>query len=81
MSPAGRTVTVRVKPRAHRDEVRAGADGTLEVRVTAPPADGKANERMLRLLARHLGVAPTHLRIVSGHRGRLKRVLVDPPHA
>lgn len=79
MSAGGRTITVSVKPRAHRDEVRTAADGRLEVRVTAPPANGAANARMLRVLARHLGVAPTHLRIAAGHRGRHKRVVVIAP--
>lgn len=80
MTAADRSViTVRVKPRAHRDEVRRDASGEFEVRIAAPPAEGAANERLLRVLAEHLGIARTRLRIVSGRGSRLKRIAVDAP--
>lgn len=73
-------ITVRVKPRAHRDEIRAGAAGELEIRVAAVPIGGAANERLLRVLADYLDIPASRLRIVSGRTGRRKRIAIrDAP--
>jgi uncharacterized protein len=68
---------VRLQPRAHRDEIVGERDGVLVVRVTAPPVGGKANEALCRLVAKHVGVAPSRVSIVRGHRSRDKVVRVD----
>jgi hypothetical protein len=69
-------LTVEVRPRAGRDEI-AGWQGTrLRVRVTAPPADGAANEALRALLADRLGCAPSRVEIVRGHTARTKIVRV-----
>ncbi len=68
---------VRLTPRAGRDRVDGvGEDGMLRVRVAAPPADGAANEALVRLLADVLGVAPSEIRIVAGRTTRRKIVAV-----
>jgi uncharacterized protein len=57
---------------------RAGADGReeLEVRVAAAPADGAANEAVVKLLAEALGISRAEVRIVSGASSRHKRVAI-----
>ena len=72
---------VRVTPRSARPGIgawRAGADGReeLEVRVAAAPADGAANEAVLRLLAKSLGVSRSDLAIIAGETSRHKRIAV-----
>jgi len=70
-------ITVRLTPRAARDEL-VGFDGaTLRVRVTAPPVDGRANEALARLLAGRLDVPRSAVRVVSGHTARQKIVEVE----
>jgi uncharacterized protein YggU (UPF0235/DUF167 family) len=54
-----------------------GTQGELRVRVSAAPADGAANESLVRLLADQLGVPRTRLRIVRGLAARTKVVAVD----
>ena len=49
---------------------------SLKVRLNASPIDGKANDRLIRLLAGCLGVAPSQTRIVRGRPAREKQVLV-----
>ena len=68
---------VRVVPRARRNAVEVTEDGSLRVRVTAAPADGKANEALVSLLSKRLRVPKSSVRIVRGHRARNKVVEVD----
>ena len=72
-------LAIRVTPRSAKPGVgnwRAGADGReeLEVRVGEAPADGAANEAVIRLLAKALGIRRSSIVIVSGQSSRHKRV-------
>jgi hypothetical protein len=55
-----------------------GADGReeLEVRVAEAPADGAANEAVVRLLAKALGTSRSEVEIISGATSRHKRIAV-----
>jgi uncharacterized protein (TIGR00251 family) len=79
MSGAGPAaeLRVRVQPRAARDEIVGERDGALVVRVSAPPAEGRANDAVCALIARSLRVGRTRVRVVRGHRGRDKIVHVE----
>jgi uncharacterized protein (TIGR00251 family) len=70
-------ITVRVTPRASRDEITGWQDGALRVRLRAPPVEGRANEALRRLLAERLGVALSAVTIVSGETARAKRVRIE----
>jgi hypothetical protein len=67
-------VTVRVKPRAGRDEIAGVRGASLVVKVKAPPVDGKANDAVCRLLAKAAGVPPTSAELVRGASARDKVV-------
>ena len=70
-------ISVRLQPRASRDEITGlRDDGVLVVRVTAPPVDGRANDALCKLLAKRLDVAPSRVSVVRGERSRDKLVLV-----
>ena len=74
-------IAIRVTPRAVKAEIdgwRVGADGReeLEVRVTEVPSDGAANEAVVKLLAKALGISRSQLSIVSGYTGRNKRIAI-----
>jgi uncharacterized protein (TIGR00251 family) len=49
----------------------------LKVRLLAPPVDGAANDALVALLARELGVAQRDVRIVHGSTSRAKVVEID----
>lgn len=71
-------IRVRVKPRAKEERIEGlSPDGTLVVRVAAPPERGKANERLVRILAEAFGVARSEVRVVAGHKSRDKVVEVE----
>ena len=54
--------SVRLTPRASQDKIVGWEGDVLKVRVTAPPVEGKANDALLRLLARALDVPTSRLR-------------------
>lgn len=71
-------LTVRLQPRASRDEITGiRDDGVLIARVSAPPVDGRANDALCKLIARAAGVAPSRVSVVRGARSREKVVRVD----
>lgn len=77
-----RIMQVKLMPRAASARVgdlSSGADGQmfLAVYVTAVPENGKANEAMIRLLARHFDVAPSRIRIMRGQTSRLKTIEIE----
>jgi uncharacterized protein (TIGR00251 family) len=49
-------------------------NGALLVRVTAPPVDGRANTALCRLLAKHVGTAPSNVTVIRGESSRDKVV-------
>ena len=60
----GAAFTVRVVTRASKTEI-AGLmdDGTLKIRLTAPPTEGKANAALIDFLSETLNVKKTRLRL------------------
>ncbi len=70
-------ISVRLTPRAGRSAIDGWDGDVLRARVAAPPVDGKANDALLRLLAKALGVAPSRVTLVSGAQSRVKIVEVD----
>ena len=68
---------MRVQPRAARSEIVGWrADGTLAVRVAAPPVEGQANAAVAALLAGALQLRASAVTIEQGARGRDKLVRV-----
>ena len=71
----GRVCTVKVATNARRESVSETPEGYI-VRVNAPAREGKANERVMHLLALHLGISRSRIEIASGHTSKLKRVRI-----
>lgn len=73
LAETGANLAVRVTPNAGADAVILPAEGrVLQVRVTATPEDGKANDAVIALLAKALGVPKSALAIVRGTTARDK---------
>ncbi len=68
---------IRVKPKAKHAGV-VEKDGIVEVSVHAVPADGKANEEMIELLADYFEVAKNAIEITGGHASRKKYIEIRP---
>jgi len=53
-------------------------DGRWQAQLKSAPVDGKANEELLALVARHFGKPKAAVSLRSGASGRLKRVRIEP---
>jgi uncharacterized protein len=74
---SGTALTIRVTPRARKTEV-AGVleDGTIRIRVAAPPVEGKANDELLAFLARALHIRRNRIEVIAGEKGLDKLVSI-----
>lgn len=70
------TLSVRVQPRASRNEVVGLVGEILKIKLTAPPVEGEANEACLAFLAKLLDLAPSRLAIIQGVRSRTKLIRI-----
>lgn len=67
---------VKVVPRASRERIGPLVGGRIKVQLTAPPVEGAANEALVTLFAKALGVARGQVAIVRGQTGRNKTLRV-----
>ena len=73
----GTTLEVYVQPKASRNELVGAHEGTLKVRLTAPPVEGEANHECVKFLAKLLRVSRSRVEIVQGHKSRRKTILIQ----
>ncbi len=73
----GVIIDILVVPRASRSRLGPVHGDRIKVSVTAPPVDGKANQAVIEILAKTLGVRRSHIEIISGHTSRRKTIKVS----
>ena len=70
-----------IQPKASRTGW-AGIHGErLKVRVAAPPTENRANRELVRFLSKALGLATSHIEVVTGHSSRGKTVRLEETKA
>ena len=75
---AGRVrFSVRVQPRASRDEVSGVYGDALKIRLAAPPVDGAANDALVNFLSTLFAVPRRAVRILAGESSRSKLIEID----
>ena len=72
-----KVIQVKVKPNARVSGLEELSDGTWLARLKSPPVDGKANEELIALIAKHFARRKSHIAIKSGASGRKKLVQID----
>lgn len=73
----GARFRVRLKPRAKNDRFGVLSDGLVEIAVTSPPIDDRANNHLIELLADRLSVPKRAISVVVGGHSRNKVVEVE----
>jgi uncharacterized protein (TIGR00251 family) len=70
-------LAVKVIPGASRNEICGWLGGTLKVKLSAPPVDGRANDALIGFLAGTLGLPRRAVTLVRGETARQKLVRID----
>lgn len=65
-------INIRVIPRARQNNITVENDGSLRVHTTAVPSDGAANDAVIKMLAKHLNVPKSQIKIIRGETGHNK---------
>jgi uncharacterized protein (TIGR00251 family) len=68
---------VYLQPKASKNEIVGPYRDGIKVRVTAAPVEGRANEVLLKFLAKEFGVTPSSVEIVKGLRSREKLIKIS----
>jgi uncharacterized protein len=74
--PEGCVLPVRAQPGARKNAVVGEHGGALKVAVTAPPEDGRANDALVELLRKSLGLKRSQVQLIAGQTSREKKFLV-----
>lgn len=72
-----KTLRVKVRPNARVNVLVAQDDGSWVAEVKAPPVDGKANDALIALIARHFARRKSQVTVKHGATSRMKLVCVD----
>jgi uncharacterized protein len=81
LTSGGAVLAVRLTPKGGRDaiegiDVLADGRAVLAVRVRALPAEGEANEALIRVIAKAVGIPSRDVTLVAGATARLKRLAI-----
>ncbi|MFP4416923.1 MAG: DUF167 domain-containing protein [Fibrobacterota bacterium] len=71
------TVTVRLKPGAKKNAIKAESPEDISIWITSRPVEGKANAHLIKMLSKSLRVSQSSCRIVHGQTNRIKTVSIE----
>jgi uncharacterized protein (TIGR00251 family) len=73
----GARLQIRLKPRAKNDRLTVLHGGLVDVAVTSPPIDDRANGHLIEFLSDRLGVPKRSISVIAGGHSRNKVVEVE----
>jgi len=69
-------VKVKVIPRAKKERIEE-SDKVLRIYTVTPPIKGRANKRVIEILAKHFNVKKHNIKIIKGETAREKVFQID----
>jgi uncharacterized protein (TIGR00251 family) len=69
-------LNVKISPNAKTNQIIEWDGQILKLKIAAPPLEGKANQELIRFLAKQLALAPSSLDILSGHTSKTKKIAI-----
>ena len=72
-------ISVKVKPSSRISLLEQVEGDAWFAQLKSPPVDGKANEELLALVARHFGCRKSAVSLKSGASARTKLVRIEGP--
>lgn len=74
---AGAAIAVRVTARSSKTGISAILeDGTIKIKITSAPVDGKANEELIRYLAEIFNISKNNIEILAGQTSKNKMIAI-----
>ncbi len=68
---------VKVKPNSKHQSIKEEPDGSLTINLKSPPTNGKANEELIKILAKKFDVPKSNIRIKLGLSQRQKLIEIN----
>ena len=70
----GVLLSVKLQPRASKNEICAPLGDELKIKVTAPPVDAAANQALIELLAEKMDCPRGRVELIRGKTSRHKTI-------
>lgn len=70
-------IKIYLQPKSSKNEVVGSFRDGIKVKVTATPIEGKANEALIRFLAKEFRIPPSSIEILKGHHSREKTLKIS----
>jgi uncharacterized protein len=67
---------ITVSPKSSRSEIAIDGEN-IKIYLNSPPADGKANAELIKLLSKELHIAKSEIKILKGEKNRKKKIAID----
>jgi uncharacterized protein (TIGR00251 family) len=68
---------IYLQPKSSKNEIVGPYRDGIKVKVTAPPTEGKANNVLIRFLAKELSISPSRIEILKGLHSREKTLKIS----
>ena len=74
----GCVIRVKITPRSPKNEISGVLDdGTIKIKLTAPPVDGKAKQSLIKFLTDYFKINSKSIAIISGQTSHTKLISID----
>lgn len=70
-------LTIKVTPKAKLNKIIQNDTNSYHIYTTAPPDKGKANQAVIKLLAKHLNLPKSKITITKGETSRQKIIQIN----
>jgi len=68
---------IKVRPGSKTDEVLREADGSIKIKITAQPINGKANKYLVEYLSNVLSIPKSKITLLRGETNSFKTLEID----
>ena len=65
-------IYVKIHPKTSQNKIVKNSENEYEVWVTAPPVDNKANDMLIKVLAKYFNMPKSSLKIIGGKTAKTK---------
>ena len=70
-------IKVKVKPNSRQQKIEQSKDGIWVVSLKSQPIEGKANQELIKLLAKHFQIPQKQINIKAGRSTKNKLIEID----